>query len=266
MGVWSQSIFGNDLACDARDAYLEQRSGGADIETAVRQVRRELAEPMHDADGKRTVWIALAAVQLKQGRVSDHVRESALKAIAWCEKPGRDPESFPFRLSALAALRRKLGGTRAPTGKSAPPPLPPGEKGDVIAIRFASNKPEAVVVIAGPAGNDRSPDFARVVLLFDLQVKDVTTESVQRALDDWRPYRQKWFNGLGRSIGLYDANGKLPPRKSRVIIRNVPLPKSFARRMRRVGAIYKSSELPHVINNDLSDWKSCEWVVDPADR
>jgi hypothetical protein len=95
MGAWSDDIFGNDLAADVRDAYRARLAAGDTGAGAVKRVRREFAEPMRDADDRRTVWIALAAAQALADAVSDEVRQQALKAIAWCEAADRDPDRFP---------------------------------------------------------------------------------------------------------------------------------------------------------------------------
>jgi hypothetical protein len=283
MGTWSEDIFGNDMACDVRDAYRERIAAGDDAATALKRVKREMAMPSLDADEKRTVWIALAAAQQEAGKVAEDVRAAALKAIAWCELPDRDPEQFPFGLETLVKLREKLGGK--PPLKSAKPPKPkvlPGEMGDVCAIAlsptgFCAEQPkgykkmrkritEAVVFVGGPSGHDRSVDSGRVVLLPDLAVADVTPYSVASALSEWRQYYQKCSNGLGASIGCYDAAGKLPSRKTRVLLRGIPMPKDFARRMEGLGAVYKSSDLPYILDRALWEWNEYEWAVDPKEK
>ncbi len=274
MGTWSEDIFGNDLACDARDAYHERIKAGDKPDAALKRVKKEFVKELRDADDKRTIYIALAAVQLEAGKVTDTVRETALKAIAWCEHPNRDPEDYPFDLEALAKLRDKLGG-KAPTPRPATKPkLLPSELGDVCAIAlsekgFVARTPklkrikEMVAYIGGPVGFDRSPDYGRVVLLLDLPVEKVTPESVARALSEWRFYRQVWPNGLGRLIACYDANGKLPSRKTRILLRGIPMPPEFARRMKTISVVQKSSDIPYVADHDLWEWHKCKWAVDP---
>lgn len=266
MGTWSENIFGNDLAADVRDEYRARRASGDNAEQAVRHVRREFAEPMRDADDRRTVWIAMAAAQVETDRVcEDHVREQAMKAIAWCEAPDRDPERFPFGLDALAQLRERLSDQATSPKKPVKAKAPPGRGGEVVLVTLPTNGDEAVVYIAGPAGGDRGDDCGRVVLLFDLCPKDVTADSVRAALVTWRRYRQLWPNGrLGRSVGCYDMSGKLPARRTKVLLRDVAMPPAFARLMRGPGVVYKSADLPWVVENDVDAWKSDKWVVDPA--
>ena len=114
----------------------------------------------------------------------------------------------------------------------------------------------------GPAGHDRGDDAARIVLLFDLSPGRVTEKSVAEALSAWRHYEQDWGNGTpGRSIGCYDANGKLPARRTRLLLSGVPMPPEFQRRMRGTGVIYRAADMPWVLLNDKNDWKRCDWKI-----
>jgi len=272
MGTWSEDIFGNDLACDVRDAYRERIAAGDGPDAAFKWVKKDFAEQLRDADDKRTILIALAATQLKAGKVIEPVRETALKAIAWCEHPERDPEQFPFSLEALAKLRVELGGKAPPPAKPPKPKLLPGECGEVYAItlpkdgfrlKVRGRPTEAVVFVGEEVREDRPPATGRVILLPELPAAKVTPESVMKALLAWRHYRQQWSNGLGRTILSYDIYGKLPPRKSRLLLRGIQMPEAFARRMKTICAFYKAADLPFVVDHDLWDWNESKWVIDP---
>ena len=147
MGTWADDIFGNDLACDVRDGYRERLAAGENVEAAVRRMKRAFAESLRDGDEKRTVWIALAAAQLESGEVSAEVREKALKSITWYETPDRDPERFPFGAEALAGLRENLGGPAPAPARKAKPKVPPGDEGDVLAVKLPHSDREAVIVV-----------------------------------------------------------------------------------------------------------------------
>ena len=265
MGAWSEDIFGNDVACDVRDDYGDRTTAGDDATRAVAYIKQEFAEHLRDSDDKWVVWIALAATQLESGVVVDEVREKALKGVAWYEKSEDRLESSPFGAAAIAAVREQLGGPPPQPAKKPKPQTLPGTKGDVLAIKLPNSAGEGVIVVGGPAGHDRGPEYGRVVLLQELTVDSVTPESVQTALVNWRPYRQKWNHGLGRSLGCYDAKGKLPVRKTRVLLSDVAFPEPFERRMQGIGRIERSADMPWIVENDLDDWQRCEWVVDPAD-
>lgn len=265
MGTWADDIFGNDLAADVAGDYRDALKTGESAEAAVKRVRRVFTEATRDADDKRIVWIALAAAQAEAGTISEDVRMNALKAIAWCEAPRRDPEDFPFALDAIAKLRATLGGEPpvAKPSKPVKPVRPPGIGGEVLAVSLPTDGGEVVLYVAGPSKKIKSPDTARIVWLFDLDVDEVTPASVQQALEAWRNYRQVWANGLGRRIGCYDAKGALPTRRTRLLLRDIAMPSVFARRMNSFGELHKASDLPFVVEQDASDWKSATWAVDP---
>lgn len=262
MGRWSDDIFGNDLAADVAVAYRECIDADDPPDVAVKAVRRAFAAPMREADDRRVVWIALAATQLDVGGVTDDVRTQALKAIAWCEAPARDPDDFPFALDALAKLREALGG-KSPAAKPAKPKKPPGVGGEVLAVSLPNDGGEKVLYIAGPSKKIKGDDVARVVWLFDLDAGDVTPESVHAALTAWRNYREVYPSSLGRRIGCYDAKGTLSARKTRLLLRDVPMPPAFERRMESFGEHHKAADLPWVVEYDANGWKTSKWAVDP---
>ncbi len=261
MGAWGTDIFGNDLSCDVRDSYRERIAAGDDPKTAVKRVKRAFADSLGDSAEKWTVWLALAATQIKVGAITDEVRDRALQGIArWEKNSDTDSESFPFSFRALAVVRKKLGSpARSPARSPASrvkPKAAPGDSGEVLAVRFPDSDREAVIIICGPAGNDRPIHYGRVVLLFELAVERVTPESVRQALIAWRPYRRVWHNGpRGRVFGCYDASGKLPARKTRLLLRAVGFPAAFDRRMKMLAETYRSAELPHIIEYDVAEWE-----------
>lgn len=259
MGAWGTNIFGNDLSCDVRDAYRERISAGDDPETAVKLVKRAFAESLGDSTEKWTVWIALAAAQLKVGTITDEVRDRALQGITQYEKySDTGSESLPYSLRSLAAVWKKLGGQARIRAKRIKPKTKttPGDSGEVFAVRFPNSNREAVIVNCGSVRNDRPPHYGRVVLLFEMAVERVTSESVRQALLAWRPYQRVWHDGpSGRVHGCYDASGKLPARKARLLLRLVDFPVSFERHMKMLAETYRSAELPYIIEYDFGEWE-----------
>ena len=263
MDVFTSGIFGNDLAADVRAEYLNERATEVSVEEAVNRVRKVFAEPMRDAHDRRIVWIAMAATQSSANEISEDVRTQALKAIAWCESPLRDPEDFPFDLAALSSLRKVLGSVASDAKpsqlKKRKHPVFTG--GEVIAVTLPNDGGELLLFVAGPS--KKIADTLRIVWLFDSDVDKATEESVHASLKAWRNYRQVWPDRLGRRIGCYDAKGGLTSRKMRVLIRGVSLPPEFDRRMNAFGELHKAADLPWVVEQDLHDWTSAKWMVDP---
>jgi len=262
MGTWSDEIFGNDLACDVRDEYRERVAAGDTSPAAVKNVKKSFAEQMQDADGKRTVWIALAAAQLQAYSVDDEVRTQALKAIAWCEHPDRDPEQSPFDLHALAKLRDALGGKATATKKSKPK-VPPGVAGDVLAIRLP-NSGEVLAIVTGDC--QRGPHYAGVVLLRGLKSDSASERVIEKAVSKWQPYRRDWGDRLGALYGVYSVTGKPGPKKAKLILSGIKLPPTFAELVRGGGPIERAADLPHVLEHALWDWDHAKWKVSATER
>ncbi len=274
MGTWSEGIFGNDTACDVRDDYFERLDAGHTPAKALKGVVQEFAELLDD-DESWIVWISLAAAQLARGEVTKSVGQKALKGIEWCDDPDNF-ESSPFGRNALSTLRKKLGG---------PPPKPKkakksverlGEKGDVLAVRRPGKTSELVIIVTGDA-TGRGSEYARVVLLRDVEAKGLTDKSLKKALLNWLHYRVptpttgphakqllEARGKYGRSFGIYDVNGKLSSRIARVLFNGVDMPKSFTERLPDLAPIYTSKELPHIIEHARWEWKNRKWVVDPS--
>ena len=80
MGTWSMSLYGNDIASDVRDTYVnylkEQRSDEEALTETVEQYRECMG-----TDEECFVWYALADTQWKNGRLNAQVKEKALICI-----------------------------------------------------------------------------------------------------------------------------------------------------------------------------------------
>ena len=79
MGTWSVKIFGDDLAMDIKDNYREAIIMGATEEEADQRIIRQHQEGMEGMP--ETFWLPLAITEWKIGRLSDYVKEQALKTI-----------------------------------------------------------------------------------------------------------------------------------------------------------------------------------------
>src|SRR6516162_9111371 len=113
MGTWSTAIFGDDDACDVRDAYRELLADGSSGPAATNQLLRDWRECIDDEDDGPVFWLALAATQWDCGRLEKRVKGRALKIIddgsslaGWSE--GDDPRMLKKRQAALAKLRDQL--------------------------------------------------------------------------------------------------------------------------------------------------------------
>jgi hypothetical protein len=75
MGTWGVKIFQNDDALDVKEMYTEQLVVGISDEAAEEAVLHEFDEYLDP------IWLPLAIEQWKKGRLSDNVKNNALRMI-----------------------------------------------------------------------------------------------------------------------------------------------------------------------------------------
>lgn len=112
MGTWGTGIFADDVASDLKQDYRAMLESGVDDAQAMRDVL--------DAYGtdETVVWLALAAVQSKLGRLDETVLARAVEIIdtgedlaLWEETEPADRRS---RARALLKLRQTITGPQPP--------------------------------------------------------------------------------------------------------------------------------------------------------
>ena len=75
MGSWGTGIFQDDFACDVRDLYNELVSLRFEDGEVLAELNQEFGKP--EGIEQSTLWIALALLQHKTGRLSEEVKERA---------------------------------------------------------------------------------------------------------------------------------------------------------------------------------------------
>jgi hypothetical protein len=147
MGVWSTTIFGDDTACDVRDAYRELVAHGLSGPEATDQLLPEWQETIDDEDDGPVFWLALAATQWACGRLEDRVKARAMKVLddgsslgRWSE--GSDSRLLKQRQAALAKLRDQLQSPQPAVKRIRKRPATqcPWTVGEVLAYRLHSGK------------------------------------------------------------------------------------------------------------------------------
>jgi len=143
MGVWGTAIFSDDLASDICGAYRDALGEGLSGPEATQRVLRDYSSSIADSDESSVVWLALAAVQWKLGRLEDEVRDRALQVIESGADLARWDAGSPDhsrRRAVLEKLREKIGSPQPATKRIARRVLCecPWCVGDVIAYRLLS--------------------------------------------------------------------------------------------------------------------------------
>src|SRR5262249_52929563 len=147
MGVSSTAIFGDDTACDVRDAYRELVANGSSGPEATDRLLREWGEIIDDEDDGPVFWLALAAAQWACGRLEERVKTKAVKIIdngsslgLWSE--GGDSKMLKQRQAVLAKLRAQLQSPQPAVKRIRKPPKDecPWTIGGVLAYQLRSGK------------------------------------------------------------------------------------------------------------------------------
>lgn len=154
MGVWSTALFGDDTACDVRDAYRELVANGSSGPEATDQLLRDWGEIIDDEDDGPIFWLALAAAQWAYGRLEERVKANAVAIIdnrsslgLWSE--GGDSKILKRRQAALAKLRAQLQSPQPAVKRvrKLPKDECPWTIGEVLAYRLRSGKSVLLHVI-----------------------------------------------------------------------------------------------------------------------
>lgn len=257
MGTWADDdLFGNDLACDVRDAYLEQLSKGLKPQPAVMNVLD--AHPDQDEDERAVFWIALAAIQLEQGEALPMVKKAALRSIAYSQDSERGLDASPYSLETLDALRLRLGGSATAT-KPLKKKTPAGDVGDVLRVTLPDGEGDAVVVVV--RRGSRNETERTILYLKDLPADGLDETKLIQALLAWRPYVYRWHDGqLGRTFCVYDTDGKVP--RSKALFR-VDMPEAVKARLSETYAYHPPKDIPYVMRNESFEWTLGTWILDP---
>ncbi len=117
MGVWGAAIFSDDDAADIRSDYRDLIGDGFSGPEATDKILSEYSPDTEDS----VLWLALAAVQWRCGRLEHRVKTRALEIIRdgsdlvrW---QGENPKLIPQRLRVLEKLKAQLLSEQPPESK-----------------------------------------------------------------------------------------------------------------------------------------------------
>lgn len=111
MGVWGTGVFQDDTACDIRDNYTDYLGQGMSGPEATASILREFKSSLTDPYEASVLWLALAAVQWKQGRLDEETKAQALRVIesgADLERWKPDTKDHAKRTAALNKLKTQI--------------------------------------------------------------------------------------------------------------------------------------------------------------
>lgn len=81
MGAWGTAIFSDDEACDVRTEYMVMAAYVEDDEFILKKMKEYFSVKNELDDMDAVFWYALAALQVKYGRLCEEVKANALECI-----------------------------------------------------------------------------------------------------------------------------------------------------------------------------------------
>jgi hypothetical protein len=110
MGAWGTGIFQDDTACDIRDDYKDHLGNGLSGADATARILSDYKSSLADPAESGVVWLALASVQWRHGRLDPTTLASALQVIDSGSDLARwaDTRDLAKRRTVLEKLRAEV--------------------------------------------------------------------------------------------------------------------------------------------------------------
>jgi len=152
MGTSGTSITADDTVADVVGIVVDRMKEGASLQEASAFALRRFAGSLKDSDDGPLIWLALAQVQWKYGRVEPQVLEQVRNDIAnesGLDRWREDSAGVAARKRVLDAFLAKIS---TPNAKPTSPPrsvirLAPFREGDCISILTSSGEYTAAIVL-----------------------------------------------------------------------------------------------------------------------
>ena len=139
MGFWSTSLYGNDLCCDVKEAYIDWLHKYEDENEVNSMLMNEFSECL-GTDEEPLFWYSFADMQWRYGRLSDDVKN---RALYWIDNLGGaelfQPKQQRKWLLMIGKLKEKLLSPMPEKKEIVIPPkfeTNPWKIGDLYAYQF----------------------------------------------------------------------------------------------------------------------------------
>jgi len=145
MGAWGTGLFQDDTACDIRDSYRDYLGQGMSGPDAKARILKEFGSILADVHESGVLWMALAAVQWKHGRLDEETKAEALRVVESgtdLERWNPKTKDFVKRKAALEKLRVQITSPQ-PESKKVPRRIlceSPWSEGDLFGYRLLGGR------------------------------------------------------------------------------------------------------------------------------
>lgn len=80
MGTWGYGIFDDDLALDIKDLFQQLIDDGESLKSIIDILLEEFQDSLEDFDEGVTVFLALGALALEKGGITDRLKKELINA------------------------------------------------------------------------------------------------------------------------------------------------------------------------------------------
>lgn len=227
MGTFGTAIFSDDFACDIRDEFKALIGDGMTSEEATKYLLASNLDSSTNEDEASVFWLSLAAIQWKNGRLLEYVKQKAIEVIEsgsdlkrW-ELEG-DKKLVGKRQKELIKLKEQLMSPQPSQKKIAKvyKEYTPYEVGDVFSYAHSSGKYALFRVIGHFVDNGGRRPTCEILDFFNTELP------IDKGLLEKLPFisaNEKDY--LGNSISRFflgDIKQKFEPKeKVQLIGRNI---------------------------------------------
>lgn len=222
MGVWGTGIFQDDNACDIRDNYKDYVGQGLTGSEATARTLADFKSLLDDPHEAGVVWLALAAVQWKLGRLESDTLAKALLVIesgSDFERWNVDAKDMAKRKVALEKLRTQITAPQPPEAKVARERKCEcdWEVGELVAWRLDSGRRIVLRVIGHKTDKGGTYPYCEFL---DWIGSELPPPEALKSLD--KKWGKTQFGGDVKTLMVVGMNRKWAARAQRLNLQSVP--------------------------------------------
>ena len=139
MGAWGPGLYSDDVTCDVKEEYIGYLKKGMTSEEAMNKVIESWEAYDYEDYDTPLVWLALADTQWKYGRLTDEVKNTAIKLMPENLELWKENEKlYSKRKKVLEELEVKLNSQQPEEKKIyiRKPYITDWQNGDTYAYKF----------------------------------------------------------------------------------------------------------------------------------
>lgn len=110
MGAWGEKLYQNDLALDVKEDYITRLKEFDDSEKIINELLENYKDELDDYDDGPIIYLTLADISWKYGRLLPRIKAKALESIDILLKRQKNYEEVSLSEKELYLLKQKFEG------------------------------------------------------------------------------------------------------------------------------------------------------------